>query len=195
MSLSMDTMRRAGSLALFAVLIAAGAAALIGAAGALDGEVTRLTDLKARYERLAAETPELRQTLEALATARRTQASDLLPGGSMARAAAAFQDYLKEQVSAAGGDIASMQVIEPEAEGGLERVGLRLTAKLSHNGLKRVLHGLETGRPAVFVDSLDLRPDMRRSAFRRAANPGEQVDLNVILTLMAFKEPDGDESG
>ncbi len=182
-------LRRASSLALFAGLCLGTLVLLLASAGTLDGEVRRLSTLKADYTALAGRTDDLRRDLSVLQTQRHDGIRDLLPGTSSAQAAAALEDVVRGAIEQSGGRIDSLEILPLSPEDGLERIGMRVLAGLDHAGLQGALHQLESGRPLIFIDALQVKPDQTRSAFRRRAAPDEAVGLKITVTLHAFLEP------
>jgi len=115
----------------------------------------------------------------------------LLAGASDAAATAALHERLRELVAASRASLISIQAL-PAAEaapqaagqaavsGGPRRVALRVQFAADLPGFQRIVHALESGRPAVVVSAMYLRA---RSA--RAAGPANPLD--VQMDLVAFR--------
>ncbi|HTO85829.1 MAG TPA: type II secretion system protein GspM [Methylomirabilota bacterium] len=103
-----------------------------------DQAIEEARELLARYDRLGA-------------------ARDDLAGGTDALAAAQLQGRLKTLVESSGGTIGSMQTLPTVSEQDLKRVAIRLEMSAPLLPLLRVLQGLETGVPLLFVDNMDVQ--------------------------------------
>jgi hypothetical protein len=62
---------------------------------------------------------------------------------------------------------------------GLRRVAIRLQMTAELGSLVRVLHGLETGIPLLFVDNLELQSQVAASIGRRRAGAPLIVDFDL----------------
>lgn len=119
-------------------------------AAAIADNATRV----ARFRAELARRPELEAALRsdrALNDVRRLY----LAGDTPALAGADLQAQLRARIEAAGGKLVSSQIVDPAKAEGQER---RLVVKVRMSGnaavMLAVLHGLEGGEPALFIDSL-----------------------------------------
>jgi general secretion pathway protein M len=112
-------------------------------------------DQLAHLQRLVATRPALTAEVDAL---EHRQDSDgyYLSGGTDALAAVALQNRLKE-VASNGAAVRSMQPLAGADEHGFRRVTVRVQLTATTQALFRVLYALESGRPLVFVDNLDVQ--------------------------------------
>jgi len=134
-----------------------------------------------RFRRVAAAAAAVEQEMAAARSAQRMSGA-FLDGSSNALAAAAMQNRLDEAVQAAGGAVRSVRSLPAEGEDGLVRLRLRMQLSTTIHGLKRLLYGVETGRPLLFVDALDLRGRLARTSQdsdRLEMSEEMQVDLTV----------------
>ena len=103
-----------------------------------------------------------------------------LPTTTAALASAELQTKIKQVVTEAGGEVASTQAILEKPEENVTRVGVKVRLAGSTSILRNVLHAFEAGKPALFIDNLNIRP------IRAPGRPGEgfedklSVDFDVI---------------
>jgi general secretion pathway protein M len=106
-------------------------------------------------------------------------------------AASILQRYLLDQLESAGGIVQSVQA-EPRRETmspGLPRLSAQLVFDVSITALQRLLFGLETGLPFVFVDSLAVQPAV---AMPGDARVGDKLHVTLIVTsYWKAGSPDG----
>lgn len=108
----------------------------------------------------------------------------LLAGGSDAVAMAGLHERTRELIAAARASLISIQQLPPGEEGGYRRIALRVQFAADLPGFQRIVHALESGRPAVVVTNLYLRARSARAA--GVANP-----LDVQMDLLAFRKEAG----
>ncbi len=104
----------------------------------------------------------------------------MLPAGSDGAAVAAMQNRLQSIIGDAGAQLTSTQVLPVEPGPGTRRIGLRLQFAADIDGLRRILHALESGRPAAVLDNLSVRGRTARAI--GAVNP-----LDVRVDVYGFK--------
>jgi Type II secretion system (T2SS), protein M subtype b len=80
----------------------------------------------------------------------------LLAGSTPAVAAAQLQGDLAELAAAMGGEITTVQILEPEAAAPFVRVGLRLSLSGDTATVRDFLYAVETRDPLLIVRSMDL---------------------------------------
>lgn len=140
----------------------------------LDSVVAELPALQARLDRLHA------------AVANHKMA---LAGDTDAIAAAALQGSLEQYATAAGVTIGSSEILPTQAAGEYHRVGLRLLVNGRYQGLLRLIERIETARPPLAIDNLQIRG--MQSATPREAPVGLDASLEVYgfrsLTIGAQK--------
>ena len=129
--------------------------------------------------RIARREAALRQAIERLKEDRDLD-DLLLPAGSDGGAVAILQDKVQSIISAAGARLTSTQALAVEPGQGHRRIGLRLQFAADIEALRRILHDLESGRPAVVLDNLFVRGRTSRAV--GAVNP-----LDVRVDVFAFK--------
>lgn len=105
----------------------------------------------------------------------------LLAGTSDATAMAGLHERTRELIAAAKANLISIQQLPPGEEGGQRRIALRVQFAADLPGFQRIVHALESGRPAVVVTNLYLRS--RSSRATGVANP-----LDVQMDLIAYRK-------
>ena len=101
--------------------------------------------------------------------------------GTSALASAQMQEFIKQTIVQAGGQLSSTQVL-PSSEGEKEKferitVSVRMTGNIEV--LRAVLYKLETSTPLIIIDQLDIRP-MRsiRNQITRQIEPSNGLNIN-----------------
>ena len=171
---------RIAAVALLLVFVACASAALaLPIAKAFrdyDASIANLRTQLIRYDAMEQMRAPLQARLTRLTT-QRLGGEELLGGGSTAVAGAQLQDMIKRHVAEAGGTFVSAQGLAVEGEASFERIGLRVQFTTTVEGLVRSLHAIESGRPLLIVENLDVRA--------RAVRKGEEFDRTrpVLLTV------------
>ena len=121
-----------------------------------EAAIADTRDLVERYDRLAAARTSLEAQLAAIEQKPDT-AAYYLSGATDALAAASLQARVTALVEGSGATLLSIQTLTSAEDGGLRRVAIRLQMTAEIAPLVRVLHGLESGIPLLFVDNLELQ--------------------------------------
>jgi general secretion pathway protein M len=132
----------------------------------------------AKYQRRGGAVEALKAELAAVQAAQASRAG-YFPGENSSLAAAELQNLVKNTVRSAGGDLRSTQVLPVREEGGVTRVAIQVQLPIPIASLQALLHALESGRPFVFIDNVDVR---RRQAGLRGRNYDEQIE-NVYVDV------------
>lgn len=130
-----------------------------------------------RYQGLAQRLPQLEKQAGAVTTAR-PLAGYLMEGENRALAAANLQRRLQQDVRRHNGRILSARVVKAVADGPFERVTVDVRAQLPLAGLQGFLHALETGKPYLFIDTMNVSA---RPARRRGKPTAPEMDLRLTL--------------
>jgi general secretion pathway protein M len=109
-------------------------------------------------------------------------AAALVGGASTALAAASLQSLVKDLVEKHGGQLRSAQTLYGAPSGGLEKVEVQFEVSLPLGSLKAATYELETGSPYLFLDIVDIRPEIYSGGATGA--PG---DLHVQWTLHGYR--------
>jgi general secretion pathway protein M len=104
---------------------------------------------------VAALQPELARRLAALS--KDAAEDDYLTGETETIALADLQDQVRTKAQAQGGHTRSTSVVAPvdEAEG-FRRIGVQVELEIGTAGLRELLYQLESGRPLLLVENLEL---------------------------------------
>ncbi len=119
-------------------------------------------------------------------TARESASQVYLQGATDALAAARLQDQVSGLIERHGGTVRSIQSLPGEDDDEFRRVAVRVQFTGTTVSLFQALHSLETARPLVFVDNLDIR---NRRSRRRSNQQADNPALNVSLDLSGFVRP------
>lgn len=130
----------------------------------LDGLRRHVADLRARL-------PAREELLEQQALLERSGSLDdaLLNGSTPAIAAAQLQGDLTALAAAMGGEVTTVQIIEPEPAPPFVRIGLRLSLVGDTATVRDFLYAVETRDPVLTVLAMSLT--VRSSGADVAANP------------------------
>jgi hypothetical protein len=123
---------------------------------AQDETIAAASRTLSAYERRIA----MRPVIEArLAQARQNEASvsGTIGGSSAELAAANIQNIVKPIIESEGGQVRSAQNLPPVAAGGFERVDVQYDASIPLAKLKAIAYRIETSKPYLFLDTIDLR--------------------------------------
>lgn len=108
-----------------------------------------------------------------------------LQGASEALVSADLQNRVKTVVQDNGGVLNSTQILDATSEDGFRRLAVRVRMSGGSEALYRVLHALETERPFLFVDNIDINA---RSMRAREGQP-ETIELMVSFDLFGYMRP------
>lgn len=179
---------RAAALGLLAVALLLGWGLLVEPYAALltrqEAELQEGRDRLAHRGRIAASVPALTAALEQAATAGAAVADPYLTGASDALAAATLQSRLGELAERAG---MTVSAVEPAVSADAQdtgRVALTLSLTGAIDGVRRLLHAIESARPLLFVEDLDLlNPSVTEARFDAAG----QVLVSLRLRVAGYR--------
>jgi general secretion pathway protein M len=135
-----------------------------------------------RYQKVAAEKDDLLAKLEQIKAAGK-QDERFIARDTAALASADLQSMVKEIVSQAGGELTSTQVIPERKEENFTRIAVKIRVNGSTDVLRDVLHSIETSKPMLFVENLNIRPiRMPRNPATKQSQPVDKLsfDCDVI---------------
>jgi general secretion pathway protein M len=150
-----------------------------------QNEIARLESSLTRYQRIAA----LRSAREAQLAELKRRAADadgLLRGANETLMAAAIQNRIKALVDAAHGELKSMQIMPPQADGPLRRITVRGQIAMTIEAAQRVFYDLEGGEPVLFLDNVGIRS---REETRRRRDRADDGMLEVHLDVYGYAQP------
>jgi general secretion pathway protein M len=108
-----------------------------------------------------------------------------LQGASEALVSADLQNRVKTVVQGNGGVLNSTQILDATSEEGFRRVAVRVRMSGGSEALYKVLHALETERPFLFVDNIDINARSMRAREGQA----ETIELMVSFDLFGYMRP------
>ncbi len=173
---------------LVAVVTAVAVFAVLPTLQAYDDTVIALARAKEQvigFERVAQGRSAYEARLAEL-TARESTSQVYLRGATDALAAARLQDQVSGVIERHGGTVRSIQSLPGQDDEELRRVAVRVQFTGSTESLFQAVYSLETARPFVFVDNLDIR---NRRSRRRANQQTDNPALSVTLDLSGFVRP------
>jgi general secretion pathway protein M len=135
-------------------------------------------DLVERLEVSAKALPKLRAEAERLRDPSHKGAV-LLVGSSPTVAAAQLQTSMKELVEASGARLSSSEILAPEMQDSYQKIGLHVSFSGDLTLLTAVLRGIETARPAMFVDNVEIRGG--------ANEGGDSQTLAIAFDVYGFR--------
>jgi general secretion pathway protein M len=180
--------RAATAVALF--VAACGAVGLLAAApfvrlGWVEQSITHNQDELVVLRKQIAREAELRKENGVLATVSADASLLLLEGETTGIAGANLQKIISALVLSHGGTASSMQILPPKEDGNLERIPMSLQISVNIDGLRDILHALETGTPLIFIDDITVaKQDTFRTADPHSLEP---LDVNLQVSGYASK--------
>jgi hypothetical protein len=143
-----------------------------------DHNAEQIADLQAmlaRYRRMAAEVPRIRAAVEDLD--RETEGNgSYLEGSTDALAAAWLVEQVKRGVQEHGGRVSAAQNLPTVTADDLQKVSVRIQFIGVIETLQRVLHAVESGRPMLFIEGMEIRETARSQA-------GQEGDGDPMLAI------------
>lgn len=112
----------------------------------------------------------------------------LLDGEKIGIAGANLQRLLSSLVAAHGGTASSVQVLPPKEDGNLTRIPMSLSISVGIDGLRDILHSLETSTPLIFIDDVIIRSTQDEFS---APDPNFLGPLEVTLQVSGFALQNG----
>ncbi len=155
--------------------------------GGLETTIAQNQEALAKLRSEIMKEGELRKENSDLA-ARSQDASLLLEGDKTGIAGANLQRILSGVVAEHGGTASSFQVLPPKEDGNLMRIPVGLSISVGIDGLRDILHSLETGTPLIFVDDIVIRSAQEDFG---APDPHYLGPLEVTLQVSAFASHSG----
>lgn len=174
-------LRRVVALALLALLVLGVGLLAWAPVRWIAAQDRELALVEARIAELRGRIAEREQLLaeQRLLEAALADASLFVRAATPALAAAALQGHVDAAIREHGGEVRTVQVLEPTDAPPFVEVGLRLTLVAELGSLVGLLHAIETSRPLLLVRSLQLRA--------RGDQPtAEAPPLETVIELVAF---------
>ncbi|WP_107852368.1 type II secretion system protein GspM [Oceanimonas marisflavi] len=155
--------------------------------------LAQLEDQLTRYQRLAGELEQTEQQLQQLRAS--TPDDNLyLPEQRPTLAQAWLQQHLNRRVAQSGGQLVSIQNAPLGTDAPLPEIMLRVHLRSELNELVPLIHELESGTPALFIEDLVITASPRRArvrnnrvvARRQGARAREIPSLDVRFNLLGY---------
>jgi general secretion pathway protein M len=182
----------AGRILAVLILVAAIAFVYLGAVQPLiddyqatRGQTDEMQTAVERFRRVAAEVPERRAQLAALRQ-RQAASEGFLQGTNDALVAAQIQNRVKALTEAAHGELKSTQVLPVQDEGKYRRITIRAQLTLDLPAAQRVLYGVETASPLLFLDNLDMRAHIADRRRDRGGVSSEDSMLDLRFDVYGY---------
>ncbi len=167
------------------LLAAVVVAPLISAANDYREQAEELRFRLQRARQIVARKQSVAENLEKLK--RQQQALGFLSSrDTVALASADLQQFVKNAIADAGGQLNSTQVLPVTELDGLQKIAVKVRMKGSIEVLRHVLHEIETSVPLMRVEQLDIRPVRgRRNRKTRRLEPTNELNINFqVVTFM-----------
>ena len=103
----------------------------------------------------------------------------LFPELSDAQGLAMLQEAVKGLAARSRVEIQGLQILQSDSQSGLSRIGIRVRATADIDGTNGLLYAIEAARPLLYVDNLQIRPQM--------ANNAVSPVLDLQFDVSAFK--------
>jgi general secretion pathway protein M len=105
--------------------------------------------------------------------------------GTSALASAQMQEFIKQAIVQAGGQLSSTQVLPSASKDKFSRITVSVRMTGNSEILRAVLYRLETSTPLIVIDQLDIRP-MRSVRNRQTRQIEPSNGLNVNFQAIGF---------
>ena len=175
--------QRALAVGLLVVAVVVVLAAILGPVILLhrhyDAAIADISDKLHRYQRVAAQAPELRVALNAMQ--QRDARRFFLRNTATNLAGAELQELVKASIESNGGRITTSQNTSPREDGRFRQIGVNVQFFATTPALQKILLAIESHEPYLIVDNLTVRPLNAFRGFRPA--PGQEPELNVQIDV------------
>jgi general secretion pathway protein M len=154
----------------------------------LEQTIEQSQDELLQLRKQIAREAELRKENSALAAAGRDASLLLLEGETTGIAGANLQKLMSGLVLGHGGAASSFQILPPKEDGNLMRIPMSLSISVGIDGLRDILHSLETSTPLIFIDDITIRAEPEDF---RSPDPHYLGPLDVTLQVSGFALKNG----
>jgi len=103
-----------------------------------------------------------------------------LRGPSSQIIAANLQNRIQTLVAGEPGEVRSIQVLPEAVEDGFEKIGLRVTLTAGVSTMQKIFYDIESSTPALFIDNLDVRTNVRRRRRQTDSTNLVQIRFDVF---------------
>ncbi len=140
----------------------------------------------ARYGQLSKAYPNRKAQLQRL-DRQQARSGIYLAGETDALAAAALQEDVRAKVERNGGKLRSIQILPVKTDGDFKQVSVRVQLTATLGSFARILHALESGKPYVFINNLDVKNRRVRKATQAQKDDPELV---IRFDLYGYLRPE-----
>jgi general secretion pathway protein M len=161
------------------------AAPILTAYAGTRAEIDAHRDLIQRYRTIAADRGALEEEL-AMAQRHVFPSQYYLAGENPALVAASLQNRIKTIVESSGGKLLSTQILPSQIEQGATRIAVRVRMTGSIDALYKAFYAIESNRPALFIETVDLNARQVRA---RAQRDPEQSELMAGYDVYGYLQP------
>jgi general secretion pathway protein M len=176
-----------------AVVFLAFAAPLLDQARLYDESLATSRAQKSRFAAEAAALPQLRAQRKSLKQ-RPGPHNEYVRGDTASRAAASLLEAVKTTVQSGGATLVSAQVLSKTDQaaqpGAPAKIAVRAQMKASPEALQHVFHGLESGRPVLFLSDVTVTGRRLKRSIRnrdKKRETWEELLLDVRFVVTGFK--------
>ena len=181
---------RAAALALLALVIVSAYLSLVAPVvesyRSTDDETQHVLEQLARYGQLSKAYPNRKAQLERL-DKQQARSGIYLAGTTDALAAAALQEDVGAKIERNGGKLRSIQILPVKTDGDFKQVSVRVQLTATLGSFARILHALESGKPYVFIDNLDVK---NRRARKATKSQQDDPELVIRFDLYGYLRPE-----
>lgn len=168
--------------ALALVVLASLAAAPFVQLNRLDQKIERdQTSLTSLRKQIVQQSRLKQENKGLVAQAQETQL--LLEGKTTGIAGANLQKMINDLVLDSRGTASSFQILPPKGDGNLTRIAMSLSISVGIDGLRDIVHRIETGTPLIFIDDIAVR--MSQEGIQNA-DPYFLGPLNVTMQVSGY---------
>ncbi len=158
---------------------------LIDLAREYSNSVEDLEFRLARYRKIASEKGYWTRHMEEIKQ-NSSVSEQYISKDTAALASADLQSLIKETVNTSGGELISTQVTPEQQEDQLTRISVRVRMNGSTRVLRDVFHAIETAKPLLWVDNVNLRPiRMPLRPGQKGASDRLSIDFEVVGYMRA----------
>lgn len=151
-----------------------------------EAEIERQRELIERYRTIAADRSALERELE-LAQRNIFPSQYYFSGENPALIAASLQNQIKTVVERAGGRLMSTQILQPQTDDGSTRVSVRVRMTGDVDSLYKAFYAIESARPALFIEGVDL--NARQVRRRRRSDADGETQLMTTFDVYGYMQP------
>ncbi len=153
---------------------------VVGLYRSYDESMAQSRQLLDRYGAIASGVRDLEAALADLRD-RRSPSGVYLKRQSDALAAAELHDRVKGVIEASGGGLKSIQALPVATDSTFVRVAIRVQMQGGIDALNEVFFALESGKPFIFLENVDIRS--RQARRKRKDQSGKGAGKDVVLSI------------